>query len=331
MPVFNAARFLRPAIDSILAQSLKDFEFLIIDDHSTDNTVEIVKSYQDQRIRLLHNPDKGIASALNMGIAQSRGIYLARMDADDVSYPLRFQKQVEYLNQHPECVLVSTNMSLMDEGGKIINPKVFPSNRFTPPLEWLLLWSTPVAHPSVMMRHEVVKNNHLDYKNVLAEDSELWRRLVFYGKLHRLDQVLLNYRFLKQSLSQKEPQAMMQASMVQADHYARALGLEGLSEFMVYSAYGKFAAAQTLLDYASFYGFVRRSVAVCAKEWQFTEVEQKRCYVYADYLYCISALRLKEYKRLLYCMFFKCKLATWYFLVPHYSERMLYKLKALIG
>jgi glycosyltransferase involved in cell wall biosynthesis len=330
MPVFNAARFLKPALESILAQTFTDFEFLIVDDHSTDATVAIIKSYQDPRIKLLKNRGKGIASALNTAINESKGIYLARMDGDDIAHPTRIQQQVEYLQQHPECVLVSTNMALVDENNKCINPKIFPSNKFSPPLPWLLLWSTPIAHPAVMLRSDIIKNNQLFYRDVLAEDSDLWRRLAFYGKMHRLDQVLLDYRFLNQSLSQKEPKAMMQATMLQAEHYARALGLEGLNQFMVCSAYGRFAESQALPDYACFREFVTRSIAVCTKQWQFTQAEQKRCYVYADYLYTVTALWLKEYRRLLSCLLFKFKPATWHFLARYYLERVLYKLQKLI-
>ena len=116
MPVYNAERFLSEAIDSILHQTLTNFEFLIIDDGSTDNSLKIINSYRDQRIILVRNgTNLGITASLNKGIELAKGHLIARMDADDISYPDRLQKQYDYLNQHPDCAMVSTLARVITE------------------------------------------------------------------------------------------------------------------------------------------------------------------------------------------------------------------------
>lgn len=108
MPVYNAGDYLRPAIDSILSQTFSDFEFLIVDDGSTDQSVAVIQSYSDPRIRLIQQTNQGCYPARNRAIAESRGKYLANMDSDDISLPERFEKQVGFLESHPEAVLVGT-------------------------------------------------------------------------------------------------------------------------------------------------------------------------------------------------------------------------------
>src|SRR5688572_25740567 len=108
MTVYNTERYVREAVESILGQTFRDFEFIIIDDGSTDSAPAILREYADRdpRIRLVSRPNTGIVRAANEGIALARGNYLARMDSDDVALPHRFEKQVRYLNEHPACVLV---------------------------------------------------------------------------------------------------------------------------------------------------------------------------------------------------------------------------------
>lgn len=108
MPTYNAEKYLKEAIDSILNQTFTDFEFLIIDDNSKDKTKKIIGKYNDKRIKLIKGPQKGLAAALNCGIKKAQGKYIARMDADDISLPARFEKQVNYLEAHPEITVLGT-------------------------------------------------------------------------------------------------------------------------------------------------------------------------------------------------------------------------------
>ena len=115
MPVYNAEKYLKPALESILNQTYKDFEFLIIDDGSTDKSLEIIKSYNDSRIRLIgHEQNQKLIATLNEGIKLAQGEYIARMDADDISAPERLQKQMEFLEKHPATVVLGCDFQIID-------------------------------------------------------------------------------------------------------------------------------------------------------------------------------------------------------------------------
>lgn len=197
MPAFNARRYVAEAIDSVLAQSFADFEFLIVDDGSTDGTGGILQRHaaRDPRIRVINQPNSGVGAALNKGIELSRGQYLARMDSDDVCLPQRFEKQVDYLNRTPECVLVGCRVMMIDQDGSPLfeMESVQTTHEAIDQLLMDARWS--IVHPSVMMRTQVVRklggyNNDL----VPVEDHDLFLRLAEVGKLANLPEVLLKYR-----------------------------------------------------------------------------------------------------------------------------------------
>src|SRR5690349_9241462 len=128
MPVYNGEKYLREAIDSILAQTLTDFEFLIIDDGSKDRSVDIIKSYADPRINLVKNEvNLGISKTLNRGIEIAAAEFIARMDADDISHPTRLQKQYDYLIKNPECALLSTWAKMITEKNEHIRTEKYRS------------------------------------------------------------------------------------------------------------------------------------------------------------------------------------------------------------
>ncbi len=125
MSVYNGDKYLREAIESILNQTFTDFEFIIVNDGSTDNSLEIIESYDDERIKTINNKKNiGLTKSLNKALKFAKGKYIARQDADDVSLPNRFEKQVEYLDSHPEVALVGTSVYLIDENGKIIGKRI---------------------------------------------------------------------------------------------------------------------------------------------------------------------------------------------------------------
>ena len=198
MPVFNAERFLREAMDSILSQTLTDFEFLIIDDGSTDGSVAIVESYTDPRIRLYQNvANLGISPTLNRGIELATAEYIARMDADDISYPERLEKQYAYLQAHPDCAMVSSLVRVIAEDGKFIRQDSFKSEFFYYNLTFIC-W---IYHSTVMYRTAAVKAAGM-YTAAYAEDFELFWQLSRQHKLFNLPEVLLEYRVTGQSLHQ---------------------------------------------------------------------------------------------------------------------------------
>src|SRR5436190_20858327 len=124
MPVHNGERYMREAIESILVQTFTNFEFLVVDNGSTDDSVEIARSYADPRVRVLTEPQPGLVPALNRGIAEARGQYIARMDADDVSVPQRLMRQVDYTRRHPNTAMVGTWAQVIDGSGTLMDRRL---------------------------------------------------------------------------------------------------------------------------------------------------------------------------------------------------------------
>ncbi len=197
MPVYNADPYIREAIDSVLTQSYTNFELLIINDGSTDNSLQIIKSYNDARIRLVENEGNlGLIETLNKGLNLAQGEYIARMDADDISMPTRLEKQVEFLDQHQEVAVLATTLVLINEDGKDqgywlddYNCKTIEQIKHTLPK------INCIGHPTVMMKSSVAKlagyNEHFLYN----EDWGLWLTLLSDGHvIAKLDSPLLYYR-----------------------------------------------------------------------------------------------------------------------------------------
>jgi glycosyltransferase involved in cell wall biosynthesis len=198
MPVYNAERFLCEAIDSILNQTLANFEFLVIDDGSTDSSLNIIRSYKDPRIRLVQNEKNlGISLTLNKGIELASTELIARMDADDISYPERLQKQYDYFKDHPDCALLSTQARVITEDKQVEYTDRTNSDFYY----YNLTFSSPIFHPSVMYRKQAVKEAGM-YAIKYSEDYELFWQLSRKHKFYNLPEVLLDYRNNTESLHQ---------------------------------------------------------------------------------------------------------------------------------
>lgn len=198
MPVYNAGKFLAEAIDSILGQTFEEFEFIIIDDGSTDNSVAIIHSYDDPRIRLyLNEANMGISATLNKGIGLARASLIARMDADDISYPNRLQVQYTYMLDNPDCALVSSMVKVVGEDGRFIRQDKMRSEHIYYNLTFIC-W---LYHPTVMYRKETVQEVGL-YAADYSEDFELFWQLTRKYRFYNLPEVLLDYRVTDQSLHQ---------------------------------------------------------------------------------------------------------------------------------
>lgn len=194
MPVYNGATYLREALDSILRQTFRDFEFIIINDGSTDRSAEIVRSYDDPRLRYFENEQNiGLIRSLNRGLALARSPYIARMDADDISLPERLAKQVEFLDAHPEVGVLGCAVQVTDGCGNPSHVWRFPAEHGF--LRWCLCFYNPIPHPTVMMRREVVDQvGEYSSDMIHAEDYDLWRRLSWVTRLSNLQDVLLYLR-----------------------------------------------------------------------------------------------------------------------------------------
>lgn len=203
MPVYNSAQYLAEAVESILKQSFADFEFIIINDGSTDASHDILTHYQllDKRIRLYHQENRGIVESLNRGCNLSRGKYIARMDSDDISLPERLAKQVSFLETHSQVGVCGTWVQLFGGTTGVVRPSTDSEM-----IRIKLLFESMLAHPSVMMRRQVMINNNLFYRDGYdgAEDYDLWLRFSQHTLLANIPEILLRYRKHEQQITQRQ-------------------------------------------------------------------------------------------------------------------------------
>lgn len=194
MPVYNGESFIKKAIESILSQTFQDFEFIIVNDGSTDNTVAIIEQFNDPRIKLVHNDQKsGLAHVRNKAINESGGKYIAILDSDDIAYPDRLQKQVDFLETHSGYCLVCSWVDYIDGNGKIVGNEYleYADNEIPSALFFL----DCIAQSSVMMRRDMLPGN-LPYNTdlVIGEDYDLWIQLAKKYKMHIMQEPLIQYR-----------------------------------------------------------------------------------------------------------------------------------------
>jgi glycosyltransferase involved in cell wall biosynthesis len=202
MSVYNGADYIHQAIESILNQSYEDFELIIINDGSTDTTAQIISSYKDQRITLHEQENKGLVPSLNRALSLARGVYIARHDADDISNVNRFKKQVDYLEQNPETVIVGSSIKVMDPDGAVTHEHHVLTHNTE--LKQELLVRSPFAHGSVMIRAQAFHaTGNYNVNFWPAEDYELWIRMGRVGNFYNFDECLYTYREHKNSISSK--------------------------------------------------------------------------------------------------------------------------------
>jgi len=202
MSVNNGAKYLSEAIESILDQSFGNFEFLVIDDGSTDSSASIIEACSDSRIVLVRNEENlGLTRSLNKGLGLARGKYIARMDADDIALPQRLARQVAFLEDHPEIGLLGTAYWVIDASGQ----RMSAPHRLRTPLEvqWGSLSTCPFAHPTVMIRNEILIDHRLlyDERFSVAQDYDLWVRLLRHTDGANLEEPLLERRVHRASVT----------------------------------------------------------------------------------------------------------------------------------
>lgn len=207
MSVYNAEQYLHQAIQSILNQTFSYFEFIIIEDCSTDNSLNIIKKYAevDNRIKLIQKHEnrkmKGFIENLNIGIKNAKGKYIARMDADDISLPQRFEKQIDFLDKNPDIFIVGSSINFIDENNNFIKKLDAIANDID--IQRKMPKKIALYHPAIMFRNEP----EMEYREKMyyCEDYDFYLRLMSEGKkFANIEEPLLNYRILNSSISRKD-------------------------------------------------------------------------------------------------------------------------------
>jgi Glycosyl transferase family 2 len=218
MAVRNGERTVSEAIASILDQSFTDFEFLVVNDGSTDGTAEVLASFDDERLTVVENErQRGLTWSLNHGLALTSSAYVARQDADDRSSPDRFARQVEFLDSHPEVALVGTWYRKIDEHGRVLASQELPVD--STHLRWHLIFYSPFVHSAVMLRRSALESVGVyDESLGYAQDYDLWCRIARHFALANLDDHLVDFRVSPESMTETYGEAVVE----EPRHIARA-------------------------------------------------------------------------------------------------------------
>jgi glycosyltransferase involved in cell wall biosynthesis len=201
MPAYNAGKYIAEAIASVLGQTFGDFELLIVNDGSTDDTLNIIHSFDDKRIRLVSQPNRGVAAALNAGLKHAKAEYIVRFDADDICMPQRLQQQYDFLTAHPGYILVGSDVDYITENNDFLFHFKCLAHTHQEILDKLYFYC-PFVHPSVMYRKDVVMavGGYPDAAHNF-EDYMLWVAIAGKGKFHNLAEPLIKYRLNPQSVT----------------------------------------------------------------------------------------------------------------------------------
>ena len=274
MPAYNAEKYIKEAIDSILIQTFPDFEFIIIDDGSTDSTAEIVNGYSDSKIRFWPNArNMGVAATLNRGLDLACGEYIARMDADDISMRERFSKQVDYLDTHPNVAVCGTAIELFCNEA-VIGTR-FPSTE-PEKIKEDLFFSCGIAHPSVMMRRTAILDlGGYDPAFNGMEDYELWCRVADKSKIATLSEILLRYRLHRSQVTQNPSPRYKEQMLNLKQRQITQLGVKAASDEL--SAYVAYCIGTIGMDYSE--------IAALGRCFEKAEAEnKKRKYYHCEFL-----------------------------------------------
>lgn len=204
MPAYNAADYIGEAIASVLAQTFTDFELLIVNDGSTDDTVAIINSFRDDRIVLINQPNAGVAAALNTGLKHARAPYIARFDADDVCYPQRLEKQLGFLLHNPDYIMVGSDVDYIQENGDFMFHFHCIAHTHQQIIDKLYFYC-PFVHPAVMYKKEsICQEGGYPTHAHNFEDYLLWTQLAKAGKLYNIPEALIKYRLNSSSVTMDE-------------------------------------------------------------------------------------------------------------------------------
>ena len=228
--------YLRASIESVLNQTYSNFEFIIIDDCSTDASLDIIRSYKDERIVVLENSQNlGITKSLNQGLEIAKGEFIARMDADDICLPERFEKQVCYLQEHPDTIVCGTGVELIGDwqerhSNKFICREIPEQELFK---IYLLFGNYPnIVHPTAMFNHRIIKENNIKYdeKYPVAQDYKMWVTCCNYGECINMKETLLYYRVHGGAVSSAKTDKQYACAIMNMKEQLNDIGVELTAE-----------------------------------------------------------------------------------------------------
>lgn len=320
MPVYNGREYLATAIRSILAQSYRDFEFLIIDDGSLDGSVEIVKQFHDDRVRLLCNQQQlGVSVTLNKGLELARSQYIARMDADDISAPDRLIRQLELMEKSPEVGVCGSWVRMFNDGGggQIIR---YPLDAET--IRAYILFNNPLAHPAVMMRREVLQKHDLHYDPdcQAGQDYELWSRCLPCFAIRNIGRPLVSWRVNKQGVTQKNCEGSNRTAMlVQRRELARLSLAVNEESLLQHRIIGRGDGASSPVEIESTLQWLEKIVEANVRMQYYPQRGLQRAAAMIWFRYCMNSYRLG---RLGWCYRKKASFANQY--QPNIFESFLF-------
>jgi glycosyltransferase involved in cell wall biosynthesis len=221
MPVYNAGPYLSEAIESMLNQTYTDFDLIVLDDCSTDNSAEVAKSFTDSRIVYHRNEvNSGLANNLNTGLKMAKGKYIARMDGDDISLPHRLQTQIDFMESNPDIDLCSCAMQMFGADNQL-----WVRDRDPEQVKISMMFYSAVLHASSVFRKDVFENNNLYYNQETfpAEDYDLWSRAIFHCKMVNLPDVMYLYRMHGTQVTFMDKRSVEKCREIQLKYLQRAL------------------------------------------------------------------------------------------------------------
>jgi glycosyltransferase involved in cell wall biosynthesis len=228
LPVFNAASYLHDAIESILQQSYSNFELIIINDGSSDSSLDIIKSFDDKRIRYVENKENiGLIKTLNRAFELANGSYIARMDADDRSFNQRFEKQIEYLEENTQIGVLGTGFISF---GNVNEQVIYKSTHQE--IRWMQLYECHILHPSVMIRTSVYRDHEFSFNPQFAhcEDYELWARMSQKVQFANLQEPLVYYRDSDSNISNTYTETQYHNSIIVRQYLFSCIGVKEVSK-----------------------------------------------------------------------------------------------------
>jgi len=229
MSVYNAERYVAETIESILTQTFTDFEFIVIDDGSSDRSPEILKAYaaKDQRIRFISRLNKGLTPTMNEMLALAQGEFIAIIENDDIAFLDRFSRQLEFLRCHPEVVCVGGAQVLIDESGRLLTSLLLPEADVE--IQKLALAGhCSICHPGAMIRRSaMIQVGGYDETMSMAHDLDLWLRLGEIGALANLKDAVIKYRLRTDSISGQNPIKQRKEAQAVCERAWKRRGIEG--------------------------------------------------------------------------------------------------------